>query len=117
MNKIDLSYLQEITGGDSEIMAEMVDLFLTETPKHLKNLKVLLANEQWVELGAEAHKLKPTLSYVGLTELNEKAQKIEYNGKKQENLDQVPGLIEAIEAGFHEVKDDLIHKKEELLSR
>lgn len=113
MSIIDLEYLTNITGGDNEIMAEMMQLLLEETPKHLNNIKSFQENEQWTELGAEAHKIKPMLLYVGLSDLHEAAQQLEANGKKAENLDEIPELIETIELGFYEVEDQLKEKIEE----
>ncbi|MTI87115.1 MAG: Hpt domain-containing protein [Balneolaceae bacterium] len=116
MSKIDLGYLTDITGGDAEIMVEMIDLFLVETPKHIINMRSELANEEWQNVGAEVHKLKPTLLYVGLKDLHEVALALEENGRKEKNLDDIPGLINDIEDGFNEVIDELKEKKAELLN-
>ncbi|MEX0845266.1 MAG: Hpt domain-containing protein [Balneolaceae bacterium] len=114
MSKIDLGYLIDITDGDKEIMIEMIDLLLEETPKHLKNIKTFYENKQWTKLGAEAHKLKPMLLYVGLTELNEATQELETNGKKAQNLETIPVLIEQLEEGFISVIEELEEKKTQL---
>jgi|AntRauTorckE6833_2_1112554.scaffolds.fasta_scaffold00164_28 HPt (histidine-containing phosphotransfer) domain-containing protein len=114
MGTIDLSYLEDITGGESDIMIEMIDLMLNETPKHLANLKKAFDKQDWDGLGSEAHKLKPMFLYIGLTGLNEVAQKLEFFGKKEENLEEIPELIEDLEAGFSEVIIQLKEKKQEL---
>ena len=114
MGKIDLTYLEDITSGESEIMIEMIDLMLDETPKHIENLKKAYAEKDWNALGSEAHKLKPMFLYIGLTKLNEVSQKLESCGKNEENLDEIPELITQLDAGFEEVTGDLKAKKEEL---
>ena len=114
MSKIDLTYLEDITSGESEIMIEMIDLMLDETPKHFENLRKALEEENWDSVGSEAHKLKPMFLYVGLTELNEIAQKLEFCGKKEENLEEIPELIEHLEEGFEDVVVQLKEKKTEL---
>jgi HPt (histidine-containing phosphotransfer) domain-containing protein len=114
MGKIDLSYLEDITSGESDIIIEMIDLMLNETPKHLANLREALDEEDWNGIGAEAHKLKPMFLYVGLTDLNEVAQKLEHSGKKEENFQEIPGLIKDLEVGFSEVINELQEKREEL---
>ncbi|MGN8226185.1 Hpt domain-containing protein [Gracilimonas sp. BCB1] len=114
MGKIDLSYLENITGGDNEVMIEMIDLMLSETPKHIKKIKQAHGKQSWKELGAESHKLKPMFLYVGLTALNEIAQDLEKFGKEATNLKSIPGLIDKLEQGYLEVVDELTSKKDEL---
>lgn len=114
MGKIDLSYLENITDNDNKVMIEMIDLMLTETPKHITKIKQCHDNENWTELGTEAHKLKPMFLYVGLTALHEIVKNLEEYGKHTTNLDLIPELIEHLEEGYQEVIEDLKNKKEEL---
>ncbi|MEQ8523627.1 Hpt domain-containing protein [Gracilimonas sp.] len=114
MGKIDLSYLENITGNDNEVMIEMLDLMLSETPKHISKIKEAHDEKNWKELGAESHKLKPMFLYVGLTGLNETAQDLEEYGKQENNLNLIPALIDELEKGYLEVIDELKNKKEEL---
>jgi HPt (histidine-containing phosphotransfer) domain-containing protein len=39
MNAIDLNYLENMTGRDNEVMIEVINLLIEETPKHLNNIK------------------------------------------------------------------------------
>jgi HPt (histidine-containing phosphotransfer) domain-containing protein len=114
MGKVDLSYLENITGGDNEVMIEMIDLMLSETPKHIEKIKQAHKEDSWKELGAESHKVKPMFLYVGLTALNEIAQNLEKYAKEAINLESIPGLIGDLEQGYLEVVDELKNKKEEL---
>ncbi len=114
MGKIDLSYLENITGGDNEVMVEMIDLMLAETPKHIDKIKQSYKKENWRELRAESHKLKPMFLYVGLTALNEIAQDLEKYAKETTHLELIPQLINELEKGYLEVTDELKNKKEEL---
>jgi HPt (histidine-containing phosphotransfer) domain-containing protein len=114
MAKIDLSYLKDITDGNTEIMLEMVDLILEQTPVHIQELLNHLENKDWKKLGAEAHKVKPLFSYVGLTDLKELSQQIEDSGKKEKNLDQLPELIDELKTEFNDVKQQLVEERESL---
>ena len=113
---IDLTYLTEITGGENSIMAEMISLFLEETPKQIELLKEYQENEEWVLLGAEAHKLKPTFLYVGLSGLNELTVKVEKSAKNKIELDKLKGLIEEIDLGFQSIELSLKEKLSKLQS-
>jgi hypothetical protein len=47
MGKIDLSYLENMSGGDNAMIIEMIELFLKETPLHLDNLKEANEKLEW----------------------------------------------------------------------
>lgn len=114
MGKTDLKYLLEITDGDKEIMKEMVGLFLKETPVQIQKIRGAYEARNWEQLGAEAHKLKPTFMYVGLSDLKNMAQEIEKAGKNQKNLEAVPDLLKAIEEGYKDAAGELNEMKEQL---
>ncbi len=114
--KIDLSYLNEITGFESEIMVEMIDLFLEETPKQIAIIRESFEQENWYQLGAEAHKLKPTFLYVGLSKLNELTLDMEKFAKERRNLDQIAEMIQELEQGYGEVIPALTNERNRLSS-
>ena len=80
---INLSYLQEITGGEPAMMREMLDLFIQDIPEQLDNVRNFYDEGNFASVGTEAHKLKPTLQYIGCMDMYEYIKKIEYleNGK------------------------------------
>lgn len=114
MNVIDLSYLEDMTGGDNEVMIEMINLLIEETPKHLDNIKKAQDSENWTQLRSEAHKVKPMFLYVGLTELNEICKELEDNAKNKSDLESNSELITRLDTGFNDVVGDLKRKVDEL---
>lgn len=107
MYTINLSYLDDITGGDAEVMTEMIELVISETPKHLDNMKRLADQKSWKEAGSEAHKLKPMFLYVGLNELHEICKDIEEFSNQPEKTTAIPSLAERLQNGFLSITDDL----------
>jgi len=65
----DLTYLKTITDGDSVIIQEMKDLFITQVPEFIENLNRLLKEGKYIELGKEAHKAKSSVVIMGMEEL------------------------------------------------
>lgn len=106
-NKVDLSYLEEVTGGSTEIIKEMLELFLSETPTQIQLLKEKCQLSAWNEVRAEAHKLKPTFLYIGLEDSNAKLATIESNARSNENLDNISLLISSVENEFNEVQSEV----------
>ncbi|SMO93047.1 Hpt domain-containing protein [Gracilimonas mengyeensis] len=110
----DFTYLTEITDGDFGVIREMIDLFIEETPRQLRDIRQAFEADKFPELRAAAHKIKPTLSYVGLEELKAKAQQIEDHAKNEEHLDEIPALIKAIEKGYEDALIELDEVKREI---
>ena len=114
MGKLDLSYLENMSGGDNSMIIEMIELFLKETPKHLENLKSANEGQEWSKVASEAHKVKPIMLYVGLTDLNLLCKKLEDNAKSEQDQELSNELILKLTEGYEEVNDDLVNKLKEL---
>lgn len=73
----NLEILKEMTGGDSDMMKEMVGVFLDKTPSMIDELVNHYENAEYEKMCRIAHTLKPTFGYVGLEDAQELALKIE----------------------------------------
>lgn len=93
----DLSYLYEICMDDDRLVTEMIALFLENVPLSIKRLKTLVRQEEWSEVAAVSHKLKPNLAYVGLDSAREMIERVEKNAKSEEKLDAIEEQILQIE--------------------
>lgn len=114
MGKIDLSYLENMSGGDNTMIVEMIELFLKETPLHLDNLKTANDKKEWNKVASEAHKVKPIMLYVGLSELNLVCKKLEDNARGDQDVDLSNELILQLLEGYKDVNRDLEKKAREL---
>jgi len=65
----NLNYLHTITEGDTASMRELILLFIEQVPEFIDNLKKLLAEERFLELGKEAHKAKSSVMIMGMDDL------------------------------------------------
>lgn len=93
---LNITYLEEITGGDKEMILEMLDLFISDIPTQIENIEGFFASDQLVEMSKEAHKLKPTLQYVGLIQMYEDIKKLEEIGKNGTGSELIPDLIKSL---------------------
>ena len=66
LERADLSYIFSICDGDKAFMTEMVTTFVRDTPELLKNLGDLIENKEWLQAARIAHKMKPSMQFVGL---------------------------------------------------
>ena len=65
----NLDYLRNITGGDTESIREIIILFIEQVPEFIANLKKHLEEQNYPELGKEAHKAKSSVMIMGMEDL------------------------------------------------
>jgi HPt (histidine-containing phosphotransfer) domain-containing protein len=69
MGYTNLSYLQNITGGDTNSIRELINLFIEQVPEFIGNLRNHLEEQRYIELGREAHKAKSSVMIMGMDDL------------------------------------------------
>ncbi|WP_053405325.1 Hpt domain-containing protein [Persicobacter sp. CCB-QB2] len=100
MSKLtDLTYLKSVCDGDSSFMTEMIETFLQGTPEIIDQLKVACKNQNWAEVGAVAHKVKPSITFMGIESMKDLILDIEHSGKDARNVEKLMGKIEEFENG------------------
>ena len=115
-SELDLTYLEEVTGGSSEMIVETLKLFLNDTPDQLSSLERNVKNEDWEIVRAEAHKLKPTFQYVGLSKSHMEIADVETKARNKEGLESILQLVQSVQDDFNLVQSDIKNKIEELSS-
>lgn len=90
----DLSNLEEMSEGDQEFMVTMISYFVDNTPEVLENLNTKTQNQDWEAVRHIAHKLKPQLNYVGISQIEDEVEQIEQYADKKENLDKIPAMVD-----------------------
>jgi CheY-like chemotaxis protein len=95
---IDLTYLNQRTKSKPELMMEMIELYLDQTPLLISNMKQSLREKDWGALHAAVHKMIPSFAIVGIQkEFENIAKRIQdYSGSKQ-HLDELPELVLKLE--------------------
>lgn len=99
----DLTVLSRMTGGDKAFLKHMVQLFLTEAPKQVEEMRVAIENQDWTELGKTAHKIKSTIKSMGIHSMVDDALSLEQDGKNQTNLGMIEENFALFEAKFIQV--------------
>jgi len=87
--KIDLSYLKDVASGSDEFMIDMIDLFLDQTPTYFEQLEQFISEGNWSKVADIAHKIKPTLAFMGVDSARESMAEIEQNARNLTNLETV----------------------------
>jgi PAS domain S-box-containing protein len=93
----DLTMVETLSGGDLSFIKRMVQLFIDTMPPSLQELQKETRQQNWVAVSKLAHKMKATIDSMGITRLKDDIRAIEMNGKKNENVDTIPGLVNTVE--------------------
>lgn len=105
---LDLTFLDETTDGDAELKTMLVEIILREAPDELAQMKQLCAEQNWVRLGAIAHKFKSNITYMGLHTIIETIKNIQLYAEQRSHLDELPNMVQNVKAtcekGLEELK-------------
>ncbi len=107
----NLDYLREITGGESEIMKEFIQMFFDQLPEFKDGLTNHLTNKNWEELGKLAHKAKSSVMTFGMNELGYRLKELQLKTQKLEDIQSYPAYVEEflneVTQAEKELQDDL----------
>ncbi|WP_316738958.1 Hpt domain-containing protein [Pedobacter aquatilis] len=93
---LDLSYLVEMVGHDPEFMIEIFNTFIEQTPFYMAELEDALDQKNWKRVADCAHKIKPTFTYVGRTDVKEFVHTIERSARELIELDTLPERVKQL---------------------
>ncbi|MCF8255584.1 MAG: Hpt domain-containing protein [Bacteroidia bacterium] len=95
---IDLSYLNEISGGDSSFIKEMLELYINTTATEADLYTEMLNSRDYEGIGHLAHKMKAPIQMLGANELFQTIRNLEHYGKEGSHLDEMPQLIDKVKS-------------------
>jgi HPt (histidine-containing phosphotransfer) domain-containing protein len=90
--------------GDEELVIETTEAFLKDIQNSLEQMKVFSANQQWDDLGRLAHKIKPSLTYMGM----ERGRELIVDIEEEANSDSTSADIADKIVEFEEICDQAI---------
>lgn len=106
-------YLVNITGGDMATMEEIVGIFVSQIPEFLTEMKQLLHQEKYYELGLLAHKAKGSVTVMGMEETSKMLKDFELLAKTGDQKERYKGFI----ARFEEDTTAVIAEMNDYLSK
>lgn len=90
----DLTYLESMSMGSTEMVNEMIEIFLEQIPEFTEGLADLLQKKDYPALGALAHKAKSSVAVLGMNDLASRLKDLELQAKAAENPDSYPSQVE-----------------------
>ncbi len=112
--KIDLSYLRDVSSGSNEFMIEMIELFLDQTPAYFEQLRQFISEENWPKVADIAHKIKPTLAFMGADAAKDRMAEIETNARNLTNTESIEHTFKSLLEFSGDLFSKLTEVKKEL---
>jgi CheY-like chemotaxis protein/two-component sensor histidine kinase len=92
-NSFNLSYLKNISKGNSAFELKMLQTFVEQTSIEKEKIQTFFQNQQWDLLSGSAHKIKPSFHFVGAFETEALLKNIEDTARSKTNLEKLPELV------------------------
>lgn len=92
----DLTYLMDLSSGNTQLIREILELFIKQTPPDIELLASYIAAKDWEGAYKQAHHIKPTLAYVGANHMRQEFQEIEDDAKHRQNVDAIAAKLTAL---------------------
>lgn len=92
----NMDYLEDLSGGNTQLIKEILALFIKQTPPDMELLASYIEKEEWEKVYKQAHHIKPTLAYVGANGMRAELQEIETLAKNRQELNQIPVKFDAL---------------------
>jgi HPt (histidine-containing phosphotransfer) domain-containing protein len=112
MATTDLQYLREYSSNDNDFIVEMIELFLNNTPGFLKEMQEAFDEYDYPTVGKIAHKIKPSMTFMGISNGKEVCLALEEQGKSDKPdrevvESKVNELTEVCNSAFQELQKSL----------
>lgn len=101
--RLDGAFLASVYEGDMEHAEMVFDQFVRTIPGQLNEIKSYYQSSDLENFRKNVHKIKPVLSYVGLTGLTDKAAVIEHRCKQVNTIQDVAGLYSSFSTELDEM--------------
>jgi HPt (histidine-containing phosphotransfer) domain-containing protein len=91
---INTEYLDSVSGGDPELTNEIVSIFKEQVAEAYHEMKELLDSGNYHNLGLLAHKIKSSVSIMGMNELASILKTFELETREEKNSEKYGSYIE-----------------------
>lgn len=104
-----------MSGGDTEFMIEVIEMFQDAAPGSLQSIMVDLKNANFPQLRASVHKLKPSAQMLGHTELHQLAATIEEQCSAMGDADKADEMLHDNVVKFCKETNALLRELEQVV--
>jgi HPt (histidine-containing phosphotransfer) domain-containing protein len=105
--KVNLNYLTTQTGGNKEVMIEMIGIFGEQLIEFQGGLTKYFEERNWLKLSKIAHKAKSSVSIMGMEKTAALLKELELLASEEKEIDRYETILNTIFDDFNRAKQDL----------
>lgn len=106
----DLTYLRSISKGNTAFEQRMLSAFVEQAAADVQRLKNAVQQADWDMIYMIAHKMKPSLQFVGLDLLQPDILSLEMAARQKKDMDKVADVVSNVSTiigiAIEEVKEE-----------
>ena len=103
----NLDYLQEITGGDADVMKEFIQMFFDQLVEFRTGMTGNLEAKKWKELGELAHKAKSSVMTFGMNDLGLRLKELQLKTQRLEDIENYPVYVDDFMTMMDKAEEEL----------
>ncbi len=104
---IDIEHLIEISGGNQQLVLDLVNAFIKQVSFFSAQLDIVYSNSDYLSLGKLAHKIKGSALTLGVITIAENMKELEMLAKNGVETQRYPVLIEQFKTLSGETIEEL----------
>jgi response regulator RpfG family c-di-GMP phosphodiesterase len=107
----NLEYLKMLSDDSESFFREFIEMFLKNTPETITDLVNQTELKNWEGVRQAAHKVKPSLNYMGMKDASNLAADIEKSAKELSGLNLIPAKVATLctlcETAYIELNEEI----------
>lgn len=103
IREFDLSYLIKASDNNQEFIQEIINTFLESMPKTIEEIQIQLQRKNWEHLAKVVHKIKPSITLMGIHHLKEKIALLEHEAKTSRDEQTIKSLATEVSQSLSKV--------------
>lgn len=101
--EFDLSYLIKASDNNQEFIQEIITTFLDSMPKTIEEIQTQLQRKNWARLANVIHKIKPSITLMGIHHLKDKISLLEHETRTNQDEQIIQGLATDVSQSLSKV--------------
>jgi PAS domain S-box-containing protein len=104
---VDLSYLRKMSNNNQDFINEIIGTFLESMPGNINEINQNAAQGNWEQVAKLVHKIKPTITLMGIHSLKDKIVALEREAKENPGSQLATNLADEVAVSLTQVIDSL----------
>jgi PAS domain S-box-containing protein len=103
----DLTYLEKVSGNNKSFVIEIAETIVNSIPKSLQEMEAFINEKNWAEVARVAHKIKPSVTLIGMNQLKQQIILLEEEAKKKRKPKLIVQLAQEINGALSKAIESL----------